>query len=77
MRLQNTIEGILNLSRLESHNAKLQMDVFPVQQLLGGVIQELQIFADRKLLQLINAMPHDPVYIRGDMEMIRLRAGLA
>ena len=71
VRLQNTIEGILHLSRLESYTPKIEMGPVVVQEVIQSVIQELQMFADRKKLALVNRMIQEPALIRGDVEMIR------
>ncbi|MBF0253675.1 MAG: transporter substrate-binding domain-containing protein [Candidatus Omnitrophica bacterium] len=71
LRLQSTIEGILNLSRLESKATSVQMDIFVLQEVVQNVVQELQMFADRKNIGLENHMPSEPALIQGDLEMIR------
>jgi PAS domain S-box-containing protein len=70
-RLQSTIEGILNLSRLESHAFKVSQDAFPIQDVLHLVMDELQIFAQNKGIQLARHLPEDPLLMKGDIEMIR------
>jgi len=71
VRLQNTIEGILNLSRLEARAPKVEMESIELREVMQNVIQELQIFADRKGIQLVNRMTKTQISIRGDTEMIR------
>ncbi len=72
VRLQNTIEGILNLSRLESHAAEVHMENIVLQDMLTSIIQELKMFADRK--NIILSVQFDdlgPACVHGDLEMIR------
>ncbi|MFT5207041.1 MAG: PAS domain S-box-containing protein [Candidatus Omnitrophota bacterium] len=72
VRLQNTIEGILNLSRLESHAAEVHMEEIGLQDVLTSIIQELQMFADRKNITLsVKFDTEETASIRGDLEMIR------
>ncbi len=70
-RLQHTIDGILNLSRLEAQTLKVEAEVFVAQDLLMTVMEELGVFAQRKGLALVNLLPREPLYLKGDMEMIR------
>lgn len=69
-RLQSTIEGILNLSRLESQTMRVRSDIFPVQDVLLNVIDELMVFAQKKGIQVAHELPRDPVLLLGDPEMI-------
>jgi PAS domain S-box-containing protein len=69
-RLQHTIEGILNLSRLESEALKMSMDVFALQDILMAVIDELYVFAQRKGLHVLNEFDREPILVHGDSEMV-------
>lgn len=71
VRLQDTIEGILSLSRLETYKPQVAMEPFALQEVIHNVIQELQIFADRKGIGLVDEMLPEAVLVRGDVEMIR------
>lgn len=70
-RLQSTIDGILNLSRLESQTMKMEAELFSVQDVLSTVIEELGMIAQRKGVHLVNNLPHEEYFMKGDMEMIR------
>jgi len=70
-RLQHTVEGILNLSRLESNTVRVEMGQVELVQTVEGVIAELRDLADRKGIGLKVRGPAQPLEIRGDREMIR------
>lgn len=71
IRLQNTIEGILNLSRLETLTPKSEFNEFSLNSLIRSVISELNMFAERKSVQIIDMTGDTEYFINGDLEMIR------
>lgn len=71
IRLQSTIEGILNLSRLESVSPKAEFNEFSLNLLIKSVVNELNMFAERKGVQIIDLMGEVEYFINGDLEMIR------
>lgn len=70
-RLQGTIDGILNLSRLESRTMKMEHDVFLVQDVLLNVIDELGMLAQKKGVTLAHHLASEPLLLKADMEMCR------
>lgn len=69
-RLQSTIDGILNLSRLESQTMQMEPDVIAIQDVLLTVIDELMVFGQRKGIQITHALPPQAILIKGDVDML-------
>lgn len=70
-RLHHTVEGILSLSRLESHAVHIVMGEVLLREVIEGVVAELKDLADRKKIGLhLNAAPGS-LAVRGDREMLR------
>lgn len=70
-RLQQTVDGILHLSRLESHAVQIEMGQMDLTAVVEGVITELRDLAGRKGVGLRIHPPDHPMRIHGDQEMIR------
>lgn len=70
-RLHHTVEGILHLSRLESHTVHLEMGEVALNEVVEQVMNELKEFADRKDVALRLTAPPERISVRGDREMLR------
>ncbi len=70
-RLHHTVEGILSLSRLESHAVHVVMGEVALREVVEGVVAELKDLADRKKIGLQVAAASGPLTVRGDREMLR------
>ncbi|MBP9733301.1 MAG: transporter substrate-binding domain-containing protein [Candidatus Omnitrophica bacterium] len=70
-RLQQTVDGILHLSRLESNAAQVEMGQMDLTAVVEGVTAEFRDLAERKGVGLIVHHPDRPLRIQGDQEMIR------
>lgn len=70
-RLHQTVEGILHLSRLESHAVHIEMEEVLLGEVLQTVVAELTDLGERKGVALKLVLPADPFSIRGDREMLR------
>ena len=69
-RLLQTVEGILDLSALETGHAAYQMETIPTVELIDEVVLDRQPLAEAKGLELTVDLPADPAPIRGDWQKL-------
>jgi PAS domain S-box-containing protein len=69
-RLLQTVEGILDLSRLETGHAAYQMETIPTAELIDEVVLDRQPLAEAKGLELAVDLPEDPAPVKGDWQKL-------
>lgn len=70
IRLNNLVEDILILSKLEAGKLTLQPGLIQVPELLNLVIKDMQIIASAKSIELVHTCP-DAMILWGDANLLR------
>jgi len=69
-QLKGLIEGMVNLSHLESGSAELSLGEFIIQDIIRECIEAQRQFATTKSLEIIQSTPQTPLRVRVDRDKI-------
>ena len=67
-RLNDMVEDILYLSKMESGYSKLEIEPFPIVEIISNVIDKLSFFSSSKNIELILEIDNKETLINGDKE---------
>ncbi len=65
-RLLNTINQLIEMSKLEAGELKVTIKVLDLKKYIDEVVSELKVQADQKNLKIVTRMPDEDVLIKGD-----------
>lgn len=71
-QLKGLIEGMVNLTHLESGSAELNLGEFTIQDIIRECIEAQRQFAATKSLEIIQSTPQTPLRVRVDRDKIRI-----
>ena len=70
-RLMGLVNGILELSKIETESMELKLSVFEVRNELHGVVNQILEIADKKRITLVSDLPSDLQPITADLDKFR------
>ena len=70
-RLNKLVTDLFDLSKLDSGQAELHKESFPVQELLNNATTEFQLLADKKRIIITSAFANDLPLVFADVAMIQ------
>lgn len=75
LRLGNTVESILDFSRLQEGAVYVEKLSFDLRELVGDIVSEYADMAHEKRLSLRSSVPDQPVSVVGDRRLLRMAVG--